>query len=112
MTGATKTSCYIEWKPVPEEHRNGVILGYRVFHSITELPDGVVPLPAGNMTFIYCTTEKGFDIVELETGVKYKIQVSAMTSAGSGNRTEPVICKTMEDGKTCDSSLGDMGLDL
>ena len=68
------------------EYRNGNIVGYEC--RITE-ENGW-----SDVDTVYSSTEKVFE--KLTPYTNYKVQIAAMTSAGIGPYSEPVIARTRE----------------
>ena len=75
VTALSSTSLKITWSNVPEEHRNGVIIGYDV------IVYDVLKNTSENIT----VNEKQFQKYGLKKYYNYSICVSARTSIGRGN---------------------------
>ena len=68
----------VQWKPVPCIHRNGNITGYSIRYykqGREEEEHQNFTIPADNTTV---------SINELQPSIKYKIEVAALNSAGTG----------------------------
>jgi netrin-G3 ligand len=87
----SSTTIYVTWKPPPQDRTNGRIMYYKLFfdedgRNDAETPDSIK----------LNTTE--FTLDELKRWTEYKIWISAGTSVGDGPRSQPVVCRTHEDG--------------
>lgn len=89
----TSTSINVTWDPVPDDHMNGIIMGYRVFYKKAAEPmDDFSNLTVNSSVF-------DVEINDMEFFTKYEFQVLAFTMVGDGNISEPLFCMTDEDGK-------------
>ena len=85
------TSIFLSWGALPQEARNGLILGYLV--TVTEVG-------AENATNISTTTSDTELLVEdLAPFTTYTCSVLAFTSVGSGPVSQLIDITTMEDGE-------------
>lgn len=89
----SSTSINVTWDPVPDDHTNGIIIGYRVFYKKADEPmDDFSNLTVNSSGF-------AVEINNVEFFTKYVLQVLAFTMVGDGNISEPLFCMTDEDGK-------------
>ncbi|KAJ7390411.1 hypothetical protein OS493_025668 [Desmophyllum pertusum] len=76
---STSTSLFIHWRPVPQNHQNGIILGYRIFYKKSWSLD---QLKSKNVSAQSTTTE----LKNLTKYTEYDVTILAYTSKGNGNR--------------------------
>jgi len=82
----------VKWAQVPEQHRNGIIDGYKVYYGAKNVPFKYKQI-SSNTTF--STT-----LTQLRKFTKYHVQVLAYTRIGDGALSEPpVLLQTWDDGK-------------
>ena len=87
------TTISISWEAVPEEHRNGIIIGY-IVNIYDDFPDLL------NKTFnISGALNLHLTIYGLEKFTEYQITVSAKTSKGVSNESPVIDVQTAEDGE-------------
>lgn len=89
----SSTSINVTWEPVPDDHVNGILLGYRVFYKKADKPINEFSNLTVNSTIL------SIEIESLEFFTKYELLVLAFTMVGDGNISKPVYCMTDEDGK-------------
>lgn len=87
---SSSTSVLLEWDLIPEEDRNGIILGYMVYYKGR---DGV------EQTFVHESTSTFLDLQGLEKFTEHSFQLTVFNSIGESNRSEIVSCKTDQDSK-------------
>ena len=92
-TNTSSTSLRVNWGEVPFPDQLGIIRGYRVLMWRTNqseeiLKNVTVPVSSRNISF-----------TKLEKYTNYTFQVSAFTVKGEGNKSEPIVVITDEDGK-------------
>lgn len=88
MAHATSfSSVAIGWKPISEEHANGLLMGYVV--RLVETADETYG----------CRSNLEMTIRGLEKFKVYSLQVAGFTSKGHGNFSEPIVVVTNIDGK-------------
>lgn len=85
------SSVMATWKAIPEDHTNGILLGY------------VVRLEGSDETFYGCRNT--VEIQGLEKSKVYKIEVAGYTSKGYGNFSEDVLAITNIDGRSIDKPI-------
>ena len=93
MTGSTSTSIKVSWQLPPEDSRNGIITGFKLFYKKKK--------QAGSLqTMLLIEDEKARteNITGLDKYTIYEFQVLAFTSAGDGPRSS-LVNRTDEDGK-------------
>lgn len=97
-SSTSSTTLLVSWHPPPLTSQNGVLAGYRVRYQVVGPPesggdDGETPeeptVPA---------TEEQVLLQRLEKWTQYHITVSAFTVIGPGPESEPLTCRTDEDG--------------
>lgn len=89
----SSTSINVTWEPVPDDHVNGIVLGYRLFYK-----------QADKAINDFSNLTVNSSIFDIETNglkfyTKYELRLLAFTMVGDGNISEPVYCMTDEDGK-------------
>ena len=78
---------------MPDDHVNGIVLGYRIFYKKANKPiDDFSNLTVNSSVF-------DVEINSLEFFTTYELRVLAFTMVGDGNISMPVFCMTDEDGK-------------
>ena len=87
----SSTSFNVTWNEIPNEHKNGIILGYTIRYGFSRT--GFT-----NKTVLNGTT-RHTELTGLEKYKLYSIQILGFTVKGYGNLSEPVIVRTAEDGK-------------
>ena len=78
------------WNEIPFEHRNGIIIGYRLYIR------GVGSLGKWS---IHDVIEQYFSQTGLYIWTSYQVKVSGKTSVGEGASSEIANVTTDEDGK-------------
>jgi len=89
---STSTSLFIHWRPVPANHQNGIILGYRVLYKRSRSLD---KLKSRNVSALSTTIE----LKNLSKYTEYDVTVLAYTSKGNGMRAKFFTMSTTEDRK-------------
>ena len=88
----SSTSVNVTWLEVPTGFVHGILRGYRVFYSRTQLQEATVKyivVPA-NKRYVH--------LMELNKFTNYTVQVAAFTRIGYGALSSDVIVSTDEDG--------------
>ena len=95
-TAVTSTQITLSWTKVEEQHKNGIILGYKLFYKAVG-------------QFAVNTTEKmklindentlQTIVMNLEKYVNYSIKILAFTSKGDGPNSTVISVETDQDGK-------------
>ena len=88
LVEAFKQSLKFDWEPPISMDRNGHIIGYECYISDQ---NGWNDVKTVNLT------ETAFE--ELQPSTNYTVQIAAMTSAGTGPYSEPIIVRTKSAGK-------------
>jgi len=89
----SSTSINVTWEPVPDDHANGIVLGYRLFYKQADKAiNDFSNLTVNSSIF-------DIEINGLKFYTKYELWLLAFTMVGDGNISEPVYCMTDEDGK-------------
>jgi len=90
------TSVLVEWEPVPEQYRRGIITHYTFYYKEWVKENGnivVVKVPALNVT-----------INGLRQKAEYSFQIRASTSKGTGPLSDPPKRATTEGEKNMKKS--------
>lgn len=88
----SSTSLFIHWRPVPRNHQNGKILGYRILYQKSNSREDV---RAKNVSAVTNSTQ----LTNLTKFTKYDITILAYTSKGNGVRAKYFTVTTAEDRK-------------
>ena len=89
---STSTSLFIHWRPVPTNHQNGIILGYRILYKKSS---GLDELKFRNVSARSTTAE----LKNLTKYTEYDVTILAYTSKGNGVRAKFFTVSTTEDRK-------------
>ena len=93
LTAKTSTSIEATWQLPPEDSRNGIITGFKLFYKKKG--------SSGSSTQI--TINSGSILTKVVTGLdkytEYDFQVLAFTSVGDGPKSSVMSERTNEDGK-------------
>jgi len=94
------SSILVTWRPPPDQHHNGVIIGYRVRYSLEwTVQDDLSSEPPRDATTIMNTgSDRSCLISGLATWTVYGIWVSAFTRAGEGPSSDVIVVQTEEGG--------------
>jgi hypothetical protein len=76
----------IRWSPVPQEHMNGIILGYKLTYQTTE--QSVDNKPVFTKTINLAVKTTNFTIQNLNSSTSYVLELLAYTSKGEGVATK------------------------
>lgn len=93
MDVSSSTSITASWQLPPEDSRNGIVQGFKLYYKkkgSTGLPN---TLTFGNETI------RAKDVIGLDKYTEYEFQVLAFTSVGDGPKSSPEVARTNEDGK-------------
>ena len=95
VTAKTSTSVTASWQLPPEDDRNGVIAGFKLFYMKSGFSKSqtVEDINSGS------TLTK--DVTGLEKYTEYQFQVLAYTSVGDGPKSSVKAERTEEDSKKC-----------
>ena len=97
VTKKTSQSISLKWNAVPDDHKNGIITGYRVIYQA--LPNGTsfnVTVNVGGEGEQETMSAK---LDELNEFTNYSIRVLGFTAKGDGPPTAVKIVQTEEDSK-------------
>ena len=94
---SSSTSIEIQWNPVPQSLRLGVITHY--IFTITEVLTGNVTMVTFDGAALNGT------VGNLSKYTEYSIKGAAVNSKGQSNFTIAITCRTSEDGKNHDSGV-------
>ena len=93
VTAKTSTSIAASWQLPPEDDKNGIITGFKLFYKKKGSSGSPAPL---NIT-------SGSTLTKVVTGLdeytEYEFQVLAYTSIGDGPKSSKIYERTKEDGK-------------
>lgn len=88
----SSTSINVTWQPIPNDHVNGILLGYRVLYKKENSPMDVFQNITVNSTYLDA------EITSLEVYTEYELRITGFTIIGDGNVSESVFCFTDESG--------------
>ena len=91
------TSVSVSWAAVVNEHRNGIIKGYKVIYQA--LPGGKNVTRFVNISDENQETEQDITLSDLVKFTNYTIRVLAFTVVGDGPPSEVKIVQTQQDSK-------------
>lgn len=77
----SSTTIVVKWNPIPEEHCNGIIDGYKVYYGAKNVPFQFKQI---NSNATFTTT-----LTQLKKFTQYHIQVMGYTRVGDGALSEP-----------------------
>ena len=86
----------VTWKPPPEQHQNGQLVGYRVRYAEA---DSAVEVQEAQMLVIEAS-RTSCEISDLKKWTQYKVWVAAYTQIGDGPYSDVIIVQTDEDGRS------------
>ena len=93
LTAKTSTSIEASWQLPPEDSRNGIITGFKLFSKIK----------ASSGPSSQITVNSGSTLTKVVTGLhkytEYEFEVLAFTSVGDGPKSFVMSERTNEDGK-------------
>lgn len=97
-SSTSSTTLLVSWHPPPLESQNGVLSGYRVRYQLVGPSE--VGSDDGEPTEepTVPATDEQVLLQRLEKWTQYHITVTAFTVIGPGPESEPLICRTDEDG--------------
>lgn len=95
-SSSSSTTLLVSWRPPPAESQNGALAGYIVRYAVvgagaevnTEPVDEPAVPPSSNQ----------IQLQRLEKWTLYRVTVAASTSVGPGPESDPLLCRTDEDG--------------
>ena len=93
LAASTSTSIIASWQLPPEDSRNGIITGYKLFYK-KKGSSG-----AGSMKVINSQAIHSKVVTGLDKYTDYEFQILAFTSVGDGPKSTVVYEKTKEAGK-------------
>ena len=85
-------SINVTWQLIPDDHVNGILLGYRVLYKKKNSPMDAFQNITVNTTYLDA------EITSLEVYTEYELRIAGFTIIGDGNVSEPVFCFTDESG--------------
>ena len=90
------TAIYVAWLPVPKEHRNGIIIAYRL-----DLNSGSSHTPGKDIILTYGGEDEPQNVtfLGLHKFTEYTVRVTAKTSVGNSEASQGITVKTHQDGK-------------
>lgn len=81
------TSFRIRWDPVPPDHRNGIIKGYKIIYKIVD-DDDDSDESTTTKTLLLPADAKDITMESLVPSANYDIELLAYTSTGNGVATK------------------------
>ena len=93
LAATTSESITVSWRLPPEDSRNGIIKGYKLFFK-KKGSSG-----AGSMQLITRQAIHTKEVAGLDKYTEYEFQVLAFTSVGDGPNSTAIFKKTKEAGK-------------
>lgn len=97
-SSTSSTTLLVSWRPPPVESQNGVLARYRVLYQVVGSSEGGSDDEEPMEEPTIPATEQQVLLQRLEKWTQYRITVSASTVVGPGPESEPLICRTDEDG--------------
>ena len=85
----SSTSLKVQWGDVPQDHRNGIITGYKF----------EIRKSSGSWQSPVSITDKFYEKTGLAYWTLYDVRVLAETSIGEGAKSEILVVRTDEDSK-------------
>ena len=100
VNAVDSTSVRASWQMPPEDSRNGIITGFKLFYKEkgSGSPQTVITISSGSTL----TT----DVSGLHKYTEYNFQVLAFTSTGDGPKSDEKTVRTLEDGKKYKGNFG------
>ena len=93
MNAGDSTSVRASWQMPPEDSRNGIITGFKLFYKEKGSGESQTVLTISSGSNL--TT----DVSGLDKYTEYNFQVLAFTSVGDGPKSDEKTVRTLEDGK-------------
>lgn len=97
-SSTSSTSLLVSWRPPPLKSQNGVLVGYRVRYQVVGSSEGGADDEDTMEEPAIPATQEQVLLQRLEKWTQYHITVSALTVIGPGPESEPLTCRTDEDG--------------
>lgn len=97
----TSTSCEIRWGPIPDEHQNGIIIGYELQYAPYSRDTLEIILDKLQNVSLSANTSS-YRLTGLDSYRQYSISIVGETSAGKGAHSGPEsrsLCTTEADCK-------------
>ena len=99
MAAKTSTSITASWQLPPEDDRNGIIRGFKLFYKKKG--------SSGSATLL--NINSGSTVTKVVTGLdeykEYEFQVLAYTSIGDGPKSNPKSAKTKQAGEKLEITI-------
>ena len=99
VTTKTSTSITASWQLPPEDDRNGIITGFKLFYKKKSSSGSPTPL----------NINSGSTLTKVVTGLdeytEYEFQVLAYTSIGDGPKSNPKSVKTKQAGEKSEITI-------
>lgn len=86
----------VSWRPPPAESQNGALAGYIVRYAVVGAGAEVNTEPVEEPAVSPSSNQ--IQLQRLEKWTLYRVTVAASTSVGPGPESEPLLCRTDEDG--------------
>lgn len=97
-SSTSSTTLRVSWRPPPSESQNGALVGYRVHYQVVGPSEGGSVDEDFPQEAATSAGEEQMVLQRLEKWTQYRVSVSASTVVGPGPESEPLICRTDEDG--------------
>lgn len=97
-SSTSSTTLLVSWRPPPLKSQNGDLAGYRVRYQVVGTSEGGSEDGEALEEPTVPATDEQVLLQRLEKWTQYRITVSAFTEIGPGPESEPLICRTDEDG--------------
>lgn len=95
-SSSSSTTLLVSWHPPPAESQNGALAGYIVRYAVVGAGAEVYTEPVEEPAVSPSSNQ--IQLQRLEKWTLYRVTVAASTSVGSGPESEPLLCRTDEDG--------------
>lgn len=95
----SSTSLFVEWRHIPQQYRNGILLGYKISYAPKKSSQSMFSKTVNS-------TRESTTLDNLKKYTWYVIKVAGFTSKGLGPQTpRPLEIRTSEDGESRDLLL-------
>ena len=99
MVAETSTSNRASWQLPPEDSRNGIVKGLKLFYKKKGFAGSAITVPINDGNTLTKT------VTGLVKHTEYEFQVLAFTSVGDGPKSSVETVRTNEDGKHIRTSI-------
>lgn len=95
-SSSSSTTLLVSWRPPPAESQNGALAGYIVRYAVVGAGAEVSTEPVEEPAVPPSSDQ--ILLQRLEKWTMYRVTVAASTGVGPGPESEPLLCRTDEDG--------------